>query len=243
MWIKICGNTNLDDCLLAAELGADAVGFIFSHGKRLVSAAHVAAITAQLPVALQKVGVFTSTDFDAIARTVEEAGLTGVQMHGPLDLRLSERLRAYFGDTEHCSVLQVLPWWTDTSAEAQREAFAAEAREVAEDGSADAILVDSRTREKSGGTGLAFDWNAAADALRGVDYRIVVAGGLHAANVGAAIDVLQPWGVDVASGVEAGTPGRKDPAKLAAFIAAARAAGSRLQPTGTTLHTAPESAL
>ncbi|GAA3751612.1 phosphoribosylanthranilate isomerase [Terriglobus aquaticus] len=226
MWIKICGNTNLDDCLLAAELGADAVGFIFAHGKRLVTAERVAAITSQLP-GLEKIGVFTTLDYDTIVRTVEEAGLTGVQMHGGPDYTLSERLRAYFGDAERCSVIQVLPWWTDRTADQQRSQFTAAAREVAEDGSADAMLIDSRTAQQTGGTGIALDWAAAHAALRGLNYRVIAAGGLHAGNVADAIEMMQPWGVDISSGVETGTPGRKDPARLQAFIEAARNAAAR----------------
>ncbi|WP_419804976.1 phosphoribosylanthranilate isomerase [Terriglobus sp.] len=223
MWIKICGNTDVNDCLLAAELGANALGFIFAHGKRLVTAERVAAITAELPPYLEKIGVFTTRDYDGIVRTVETAGLTGAQLHGPLDFGLSERLRAYFGDVDRCAVIQVLPWWTDVSAELQREAFATEARESAEDGSADALLIDSRTQQQSGGTGVAFDWAAAKSALESVDYRLIAAGGLHAGNVATAITTLKPWGVDVSSGVELAA-GRKDPQKLAAFIAAVRAA-------------------
>lgn len=226
MWIKICGNTNLEDCLLAAELGADALGFIFAHGKRLVTAERVAAITTELPPFLEKIGVFTTLDYDIIVRTVEHAGLTGVQLHNGPDYVLSERLRAYFGDVERCSVIQVLPWWTDQTPDQQRAAFTAQAREIAEDGSADAILIDSRSQSKSGGTGVAFHWSAAHIALRQVDYRLIAAGGLHAGNVAEAVRTLHPWGVDVSSGVEDETPGHKNPAKLAAFVEAARSAST-----------------
>ena len=234
MWIKICGNTDANDCLLAAELGADAVGFIFAHGKRLMAADRVAAITTQLPPFLEKIGVFTTTDYDTIVRTVEGAGLTGVQMHTAPDYVLSERLRAYFGDADHCSVIQVLPWWADRSAADQSDLFRADAREIAEEGSADAMLIDSRTTQQNGGTGLTLDWAAARAALQGVDYRLIAAGGLHAGNVAEAIRTLQPWGIDISSGVEDGTPGRKDPAKLQAFIAAARAASSLPVPSTDT---------
>lgn len=224
MWIKICGNTNGDDCLLAAELGADAIGFVFAEGKRTVTAAQVAPITEQLPAFVEKIGVFATRDYHAIVAAVEQAGLSGVQLHSPLDLSLSERLRVYFGNSsEKCSVIQVLPWWTDASAEEQRETFATEAEAVAEDGNADALLIDSRTREASGGTGKTFDWVAAKDALQRVNYRLIVAGGLSPANVAQAIHALQPWGVDVSSGVEL-SPGHKDPEKLKEFIRQARAA-------------------
>ena len=228
MWIKICGNTNLQDCLSAAELGADAVGFVFAPGKRTVSAGQVAAMAAHLPPALETIGVFTTTDFDTIVSTVEHAGLTGVQLHGPVDPGLASRLRRHFGKRPaHCSVIQVLPWWTGLRAEEQQVSFAAQAREIAADGSADAVLVDSRTREASGGTGTTFDWIAAEVALRGIDSRIVVAGGLRPENVGQAIAALHPWGVDVASGVEA-APGRKNPEALARFIEEARRTPERV---------------
>ena len=222
MWVKICGNTNLEDCQIAVELGADALGFVFAEGKRTITATQVAAITSQLSHHLDKIGVFTVHNYDEIVSTVEQAGLTGAQLHGRLDFRLLERLRLYFGDTsKRCSLLQVLPWWTDVSVADQRDAFAIEAEAVAEDGSADAMLIDSRTRHTSGGTGLTFDWAAAKDALARVDYRTIVAGGLTPDNVGNAIAALHPWGVDVVSGVES-QPGRKSPEKLREFLRRAK---------------------
>jgi phosphoribosylanthranilate isomerase len=96
------------------------------------------------------------------------------------------------------------------------------------DHDADGILVDSRTATAVGGTGVAFDWDAARDALFGDpgDRRLIAAGGLSPENVAEAIAKLRPWGVDVVSGVEV-SPGRKDPAKVRAFIANARAAARR----------------
>jgi len=225
MWVKICGNTNLDDCMRAADLGADALGFVFAQGKRTVSAAQVAAIAARLPKAIDKVGVFTSGDFAEIVSVVEEAGLTGVQLHSSLNMTLTTRLREHFRDTVRgCSLFQVAHWWVDRSSEEQRDAFAAETREAAKDGSIDALLIDSRSQETSGGTGRTFDWPAVHGALAGVNRSVVVAGGLTPQNVGRAIRALAPWGVDVASGVEA-APGRKDPAKLTAFLEQARRHG------------------
>lgn len=227
MWVKICGNTNLDDCLRAADLGADAVGFVFAPGKRTVTAAQIAPIVARLPKAIDKIGVFTTRNFDSIVTTVQQTGLTGVQLHGPLDLSLARRLREEFGETvKGCSLFQVVPWWVDEPAAAQREAFAVEA-EAAADDSVDAILIDSRTREAGGGTGRTFDWAAVRDALVHVRRPTIVAGGLTPENVSEAIGVLAPWGVDVASGVES-APGRKDHAKLAAFVDQARQAGASL---------------
>ena len=88
MWVKICGNTNLEDAALAAELGADAVGFVFAASKRQVTAAQVAAITMHLPEEVERIGVFDSHDAGEIAAVAQEAGLTAVQLHGGLDEKL-----------------------------------------------------------------------------------------------------------------------------------------------------------
>src|SRR5450631_152443 len=96
MWVKICGNTNLEDAALAAELGADAVGFVFAESKRQVTAAQVAAITPHLPEGVERVGVFYSRDVEEIAATVAEAGLTAVQLHGGLDEGLIDVLARKF---------------------------------------------------------------------------------------------------------------------------------------------------
>jgi phosphoribosylanthranilate isomerase len=81
MWIKICANTNLEDAKLAAELGADALGFVFAPSPRRVTSAEVAKITPHLPSAVERVGVFHAVDAYEIARAAHEAGLTAVQLH------------------------------------------------------------------------------------------------------------------------------------------------------------------
>ena len=221
MWIKICGNTNLQDCQRAAALGADAVGFVFAQGKRTVTAAQVGAITPNLPAALEKIGVFTTGSFAEILATAREAGLTGVQLHGAFAPALLQQLRQALPQPQ--KVIQVLHWYTDTPAGEQVEDFRRQVRDVEENGTADAVLVDSRTRTASGGTGVAFDWAVASTALSSLTLPLIVAGGLTAENVGAAIKALQPWGVDVASGVER-SPGQKDAERMAAFLRHARAA-------------------
>ena len=85
MWIKICGNTNLEDASLAAQLGADAIGFVFAASPRQVTPAQVAAITPHLPAHVERVGVFHSHDAGQIASIARDAGLTAVQLHGTLD--------------------------------------------------------------------------------------------------------------------------------------------------------------
>lgn len=215
IWVKICGNTSLDDARLAVEAGADAVGFVFAPSPRRVTADQVAVITPQLPPSIEKVGVFVDADFAAIERAVELAGLTGVQLHsggeGPIDERAA-RLRERFGP--NLRILRVIHFGED----AARQLQAASA-----DPFIDAVLVDSRTANAVGGTGVSFDWQAARATIFTDDSRLklIAAGGLTPANVAQAIATLRPWGVDVASGVDL-SPGRKDPQKVRAFVANAR---------------------
>ncbi len=96
MWIKICANTNLDDAKLAAELGADAVGFVFAPSVRRVTAAEVSRITPHLPDSVERVGVFASHTAEEIAQTVKEAGLDAVQLHGGVSLVLLRQLHKMF---------------------------------------------------------------------------------------------------------------------------------------------------
>jgi len=233
MWVKICGNTNLEDAALAAELGADAVGFVFAASKRQVRAAQVAAITARLPAAVERVGVFDSHDAEEIAATAQAAGLTAVQLHGGFDEALLKRLAERFAnDAQGIRIIQTLHWSVGgqtpngaraSATESSAELLADQMERVAAIGVADRVLIDSGVGVVSGGTGVAFDWAAAlklfAAAPSGV--RLVVAGGLTPENVAQAIGQLAPWGVDVSSGVEA-SAGRKDPNRLARFIDHAR---------------------
>jgi phosphoribosylanthranilate isomerase len=224
MWVKICGNTNLEDAALAAKLGADAVGFIFAASQRQVTAAQVAAITAQLPVGVERVGVFDSHSADEIARAAQEAGLTTVQLHDGVDETLITGLAGRFSG--RVSLIQTLHWVVGEMASAERlSEQIGRAAKLAELGLLDRVLIDSRVGTAGGGTGVTFNWVEARSVLATVPgtVSLIVAGGLRPGNVAQAIGQLGPWGVDVCSGVEA-SPGRKNPALLAAFLANAHGA-------------------
>jgi phosphoribosylanthranilate isomerase len=211
IWIKICANTTLEDAQVAAEAGADAVGFVFAPSPRRVTSAQVAAITPHLPSKLEKIGVFVEAALDEICAAVRECGLSGVQLHSETGTDLPARLRENFG--MKFLILRVMHF----SPNAVRQAGA-----IAAEPNIDAILVDSRTATAVGGTGVPFDWASASESLfRTTGSRLIAAGGLTPINVGQAIAILRPWGVDVASGVEA-APGRKDPQKIRDFVANAR---------------------
>jgi phosphoribosylanthranilate isomerase len=228
MWIKICGNTNLDDAQLATESGADAIGFGFAASPRQVNTVQVQRIVAKLPDTVERYGVFVDSSFAQIASAVSDCGLTGVQLHGAGDLKLAIRLREHFAARpERLCILQVLHWTAQPAT--KPEYFDWQLAELMREGAVDAVLVDSRTPTSVGGTGTTFDWSSARQSfLRAArDLRLIAAGGLRQENVRQAIETLRPWGVDVSSGVEE-APGKKDPARLIAFLRAARNAGAAL---------------
>jgi phosphoribosylanthranilate isomerase len=214
LWIKICGNTSLVDALLAAEAGADAVGFVFAPSPRRVTPEQVAEIVPHLPAPLEKIGVFVDASFEEIESTVRTSGLTGVQLHFNAAPELPALLRACFGP--ELRILRVIHFGPEA---------AGASAVIMRDPNVDALMIDSRTATTVGGTGQPFDWTLAGRTIfqYAEAHRFVVAGGLSSENVAQAIVTLRPWGVDVVSGVEA-TPGRKDLAKVWAFIAKARAA-------------------
>ena len=226
MFIKICANTNLADAQLAAELGADAVGFVFAPSRRRMIASQIAPITPHLPDTVLTVGVFAATDADEIIRDVREAGLRAAQLHSDTNPELIAKLNEAFEG--HVRLIQVVPFNVHSGDNA---GFSAALSRALTTPGVWAVLVDAARRGKTGGLGMAFDWELAAKEIRlacntaaisGQDLPpLIVAGGLHSRNVAAAIDTLEPWGVDVASGVEA-SPGRKDPGRLRRFISAAR---------------------
>lgn len=226
MFIKICANTNLDDAWLAAELGADAVGFVFAKSKRQVTAEEVAEIVVRLPVGVEKVGVFDLADAAEIEDVVVSAGLTVVQLHGAFDASLVRALAAKFdGDL---NIIQTVAYAVDATDRAALDArFEQTLRGVFDESMVWAVLIDAANLGASGGLGVAFDWAHVGEIVRrAMDGReprprVILAGGLNALNVAKAIEMFSPWGVDVASGVEA-VPGKKDPMRMRDFIEAAR---------------------
>jgi phosphoribosylanthranilate isomerase len=213
VWVKICANTRFDDAQAAVEAGADAVGFVFAPSPRRITPAQAAAITTRLPATVEKIGVFVDAGLDEIYSAVRACGLTGVQLHSEAGPELTAKLRKRLGP--ELRILRVVHF---------DERTAEQAAAIADDPNVAAVLVDSRTAKAVGGTGMSFDWiEARRTVFRNAgSLKLIAAGGLTPANVAEAIATLQPWGVDVATGVES-TPGRKDIAKVRDFIARAKA--------------------
>ena len=199
MFVKICGITNEDDALLAVAMGADAVGFIFAPSPRQVAPQQVYDITRRLPPEILTVGVFRDEHPKLVLDIVNRAGLKAAQLHG------NESPEAV------AQVAAALRWVI--------KAYPAGSPKVAQAASlaTDLILLDA----PSPGSGRMFDWSLAGEVPEGM--RLILAGGLDPDNVADAVRAVQPWGVDVASGVEK-SPGRKDPIKLKRFVERAKAA-------------------
>lgn len=209
-WIKICATTCVEDALASIEAGADALGFVFASSKRRVSAEQAAKIITQLPPKVERVGVFSNDSAEHVAAVVEQAGLTAVQLHGEETPEFIAELTARWPRNHGISVIKTV---------LVNQNFAAQFTVVCRDyPGIDFVLLDS-----GAGSGRTFDWEAAKPLAGGNGKRLIVAGGLNPENVGEAVRKFAPWGVDVVSGVER-EPGRKDPEKLKAFVAAVRKA-------------------
>jgi phosphoribosylanthranilate isomerase len=212
-WIKICGITNLEDARAAMDAGADAVGFVFwEKSPRPVKVDMVRQITEMLPATVEKVGVFVDDTAAHVLETVQQTGLTAVQLGklGTLVGLISDPMKKIVSiSAENLANGEVL-----INRDFAKMLFA--------------LMIDATTSVQPGGTGRCFDWQRARKKVKELAEMspTIVAGGLTPQNVGEAIRILSPWGVDVSSGVEA-SPGRKDHHKIRAFVAAVREAEGR----------------
>ncbi|MGI9645092.1 MAG: phosphoribosylanthranilate isomerase [Ilumatobacteraceae bacterium] len=199
MFVKICGVTSEDDALLAVAMGADAVGFIMAPSKRQIAPQKVYDITRRLPPEILTVGVFRDELPSRVVELAHKAGVKGVQLHGRETAAQTVEVAGHFR-----WVIKV---------------FAAgnELLPRADQYGTDMIMLDG----PNPGSGKVFDWSLAGDAPDSV--KLILSGGLTPENVSGAIAEVEPWGVDVATGVES-APGRKDPMAVKRFIENARSA-------------------
>jgi phosphoribosylanthranilate isomerase len=199
--VKICGITNAKDGLAAAVAGADALGFVFcEESPRQVSIETAARIVSEIPSSVMKVGVFVNAPEEMVERAVKACGLDLLQFHGD-------------EPPKYCVQFGVM------SMKAFRIRNAASLKNV-RDYTTDAWLLDAYAAGSLGGTGETFNWDLALEA-RKWNRPIFLAGGLTAENVAEAVRRVEPYAVDVSSGVEA-EPGRKDHVKIRRFIQAAK---------------------
>jgi len=219
MWVKICGTTSLEDAQAAVDAGADALGFVFAESPRRVEPAAAGEIVRSLPERVEKVGVFVNETAKHISEIVREAGLTAVQLHGDESLDFAANIGATLGPSQTLRVIPVLPIHRIQEMAKSGGVLVRLSRQI------DTVLIDSAAQGQRGGRGQTWQWEMGKFLLETFrdSVRIIVAGGLTPANVADAIRTLRPWGVDVVSGVER-EPGKKDHAKVRAFVKAAKSA-------------------
>lgn len=198
--IKICGVTRVEDGLLAADLGASAIGFVFWPGSpRFVEPGRAREIARALPPFVTPVGVFVDQPAGHVKDVASVVGLGAIQLHGNEDLGYARALGR-----------RVIKVASVESAVTRADFWPAEVT----------LLLDAVDAVRHGGTGRTVDWDQAAEVAR--RRRVILAGGLQPGNVGEAIRKVGPFAIDVSSGVES-TPGIKDPARLRELFAAVAA--------------------
>jgi phosphoribosylanthranilate isomerase len=200
--VKICGITNVEDALAAVDAGADALGFMFyAPSPRCVTMERAAKIIQELPPFVARVGVFVDPTEEEVRHAITGCGIDTLQFHGDESPEFCRR----FG-------LKAIKAFRIRD----RESLKATAAYPGQ-----AWLLDSFVTDKPGGTGERFNWDLAKEAVQ-QSHRVILAGGLTPENAAEAVRRVQPYGLDVSSGVES-APGRKDAVKVRAFIAAAKA--------------------
>lgn len=211
---KICGITTVDDALSAVDAGADAIGLNFYPlSKRYVPADRAEEIVQAIDSRVLCVGVFVNSPAEEVDNAARRLPLSAVQLHGDEPPEFLAQLKA-----ERI----VRAWAVDQGGVETIAKRYAECREAGR--APEAVLLDAPAPGEYGGSGEPFDWRTVAEHPRWLPTtRVILAGGLTAENVGDAIRLVRPHGVDVASGVEA-APGRKCPDKMRQFVANARAA-------------------
>ena len=200
--VKVCGITNPGDARVAADAGADAVGFVFAESPRRVGVEEARRISISLPDNVLKVGVFVDAEPEEVLRTAREVGLDLAQLHGDETPETVTAIRD--GGVKVMKAFRV------------RDAASLEALDRYE---ADLYLLDAYSVKARGGTGESFDWGV-AKSLRGRD-NIVVAGGLGPENVREVVELFEPYGVDASSSLE-DEPGKKNDKRVRRFVIAAK---------------------
>ena len=203
---KICGITRAEDARVAIEHGAHALGFVFAASSpRALSRDQAAVLVRSLPPFVSKVGLFVDASCEEVLDFVTRVGLDTVQLHGDETPGICAQVQ---------QVVPVVKAFRVRGPETvvQMQAYR---------GCASAFLLDAYVPGRHGGTGARFDWGLAVEA-KSVGVPIILAGGLDPTNVTEAISVVQPFAVDVSSGVES-APGLKDPGKIRAFLGAVAA--------------------
>ena len=200
MKVKICGITDLETAKVACDYGADAIGFVFAKSKRKIAPEQAKQIINELPAHVMKIGVFVNESVESMQKIAAECGLTHVQLHGDEGNYHIERLN--------------IPSIKAVGVGSEADIIKAASYET------DYVLFDSPKEKFRGGNGKTFSWKLLEHIPKELQKKTILAGGLHIGNIQKAIQTVQPYMVDVSSGVE--TEGKKDIEKIKQFIIKAK---------------------
>jgi phosphoribosylanthranilate isomerase len=204
LWIKICGITQNSDAISAAELGADAIGLVFyADSPRAVQANEVNNLLINVLGKIKTVALFVDPSREEVERVLETGVIDFLQFHGAE----SEKFCHSFGKP----YLKALHVKNNQSISEDSDKYK----------SAEYLLLDSYSIEQPGGTGRSFDWSIGKKVVQNSNQKVIIAGGLKPENIKEVVNEINPFGVDVSSGVEL-SPGLKDTGKLKKFIEGAR---------------------
>ncbi|MEH7456487.1 phosphoribosylanthranilate isomerase [Bacillus sp. JJ1127] len=200
MKVKICGITDLETAKVACDYGADAIGFVFAKSKRKIAPEQAKQIITELPAHVMKIGVFVNESVESMQKIAAECGLTHVQLHGDEEDYYIKRLNIpsikAIGVGSGADIIKATSYETDY------------------------VLFDSPKEKFRGGNGKTFSWKLLEHSPKELQKKTILAGGLHIENIQEAIQTVQPYMVDVSSGVE--TEGKKDIEKIKQFIIKAK---------------------
>ena len=197
--IKFCGLTDPEQAQKIAEMGAHAIGMVFAKSPRKVSIDQAKAITNSLPPFVQSIGVFVNESIENIKKIVDLCGLDLVQLHGE---EAPEVCKALYPRS-------IKVWRIKTIEDIEKL--------IPYEKYVRGFLLDAYSEKAYGGTGLTFDWRIAVEARKRLSRPVILAGGLNPENSREAIELVQPWGIDISSGVEI-SPGKKDLKKVSALF-------------------------
>jgi phosphoribosylanthranilate isomerase len=198
--IKICGITNLEDAAAAVEFGASALGFIFAPSPRQITPHKARSIIRVIPPFVKTVGVFVNERLSEIRNVMQYCGLDLIQLHGDESPGLCEELMPY--------TIKALKIKDESCLHTS----------LAYHGKVRALLLDTYSKEKAGGTGKTFDWRLAIK-IKEMGTPIILSGGLGPSNIDLAVHTVRPYAIDVNSGIE-DRPGKKNPILMKAVMEA-----------------------
>ncbi|MBD3191003.1 MAG: hypothetical protein GF308_10185 [Candidatus Heimdallarchaeota archaeon] len=209
--IKICGFTNFADAYYANNYGADALGFVIDvpiNTARNMTIEQTRTIIQQLPPYTYVIGVTMEKTIEELIQIIDQTGISSLQIHGEFSDEKIAALKKIRG-------IPIIRSYTIENGCSSKQVITAIEKGI--ENGIDAVLLDTKGEKGGGGTGKVHDWTVSSNVRHSFDFPFILAGGIRLENVEQAIEQVEPYAIDLASGVEA-EPGKKDPEKIQTLI-------------------------